>query len=46
MLALALLAAERLASTEIHLFDTRALDRDISGDARTLARWSGAAAGH
>ena len=36
-LALALLAAERLAGTEIHLFDTRALDRDISGDARTLA---------
>lgn len=36
-LALALLAAERLGSTEIHLFDTRALDRDVSGDARTLA---------
>jgi len=36
-LALALLAAERLAHLEIHLFDTRALDRDISGDARTLA---------
>ncbi len=36
-LALALLAAERLPGTEIHLFDTRALDRDISGDARTLA---------
>ncbi|KQW45787.1 MULTISPECIES: FAD-dependent monooxygenase [unclassified Roseateles] len=37
-LALALLAAQRLgASTEIHLFDTRPLDRDVSGDARTLA---------
>lgn len=37
-LALALLAAERLAdTTEIHLFDTRPLERDISGDARTLA---------
>lgn len=37
-LALALLAAERLAdTTEIHLFDTRPLDRDVSGDARTLA---------
>jgi 2-octaprenyl-6-methoxyphenol hydroxylase len=36
-LALALLAAERLPGTEIHLFDTRALDRDVSGDARTLA---------
>ena len=36
-LALALLAAERLADTEIHLYDTRALDRDVSGDARTLA---------
>ena len=36
-LALALLAAQRLAHLEIHLFDTRALDRDISGDARTLA---------
>lgn len=36
-LALALLAAERLAGTEIHLYDTRPLDRDVSGDARTLA---------
>ena len=36
-LALALLAAERLRAPEIHLFDTRPLDRDISGDARTLA---------
>ncbi|WP_457350717.1 FAD-dependent monooxygenase [Roseateles sp. P5_D6] len=36
-LALALLAAERLAGAEIHLFDTRPLDRDVSGDARTLA---------
>lgn len=36
-LALALLAAERLAATEIHLFDTRPLDRDVSSDARTLA---------
>ena len=36
-LALALLAAERLPQASIHLFDTRPLDRDISGDARTLA---------
>ena len=36
-LALALLAAERLPQASIHLFDTRALDRDIAGDARTLA---------
>ncbi len=36
-LALALLAAERLPQAQIHLFDTRPLDRDISGDARTLA---------
>ncbi|PTT88004.1 2-octaprenyl-6-methoxyphenyl hydroxylase, partial [Pelomonas sp. HMWF004] len=36
-LALALLAAERLPQASIHLFDTRALDRDVSGDARTLA---------
>lgn len=36
-LALALLAAQRLAGVEIHLFDTRPLDRDIRGDARTLA---------
>lgn len=36
-LALALLAAQRLAHLEIHLFDTRPLDRDVSGDARTLA---------
>jgi 2-octaprenyl-6-methoxyphenol hydroxylase len=36
-LALALLAAERLAGAEIHLFDIRPLDRDVSADARTLA---------
>ncbi|RZL33812.1 MAG: 2-octaprenyl-6-methoxyphenyl hydroxylase [Rubrivivax sp.] len=36
-LALALLAAERLPAAQIHLFDTRPLDRDVSGDARTLA---------
>lgn len=36
-LALALLAAERLPQAGIHLFDTRPLDRDVSGDARTLA---------
>jgi len=36
-LALALLAAERLPGTEIHLFDTRPPDRDVRGDARTLA---------
>jgi 2-octaprenyl-6-methoxyphenol hydroxylase len=36
-LALALLAAERLPAAQIHLFDTRPLDRDVSSDARTLA---------
>jgi 2-octaprenyl-6-methoxyphenol hydroxylase len=36
-LALALLAAERLPAASLHLFDTRPLDRDVSGDARTLA---------
>lgn len=36
-LALALLAAERLPAAHVHLFDTRPLDRDIRGDARTLA---------
>jgi 2-octaprenyl-6-methoxyphenol hydroxylase len=36
-LALALLAAERLPQANLHLFDTRPLDRDVSGDARTLA---------
>jgi 2-octaprenyl-6-methoxyphenol hydroxylase len=36
-LALALLAAERLPQASLHLFDTRPLDRDVSGDARTLA---------
>ncbi|MDG0861696.1 2-octaprenyl-6-methoxyphenyl hydroxylase [Pelomonas aquatica] len=36
-LALALLAAERLPQARIHLFDTRPLDRDVGGDARTLA---------
>ncbi len=36
-LALALLAARSLPQAEIHLFDTRPLDRDVSGDPRTLA---------
>lgn len=36
-LALALLAAERLPQANLHLFDTRPLDRDVSGDGRTLA---------
>ncbi|RZJ10075.1 MAG: 2-octaprenyl-6-methoxyphenyl hydroxylase [Rubrivivax sp.] len=36
-LALALLAAERLPAAHVNLFDTRPLDRDVSGDARTLA---------
>lgn len=36
-LALALLAAERLRDTEIHLFDSRTLAHDIGRDARTLA---------
>ncbi len=36
-LALALLAADKLPAAEIHLFDTRALAHDVSGDARTLA---------
>lgn len=36
-LALALLAAERLPGAQLHLFDTRALDRDVGADARTLA---------
>ncbi len=36
-LALGLLAAERLPSAEITLYDARPLDRDVSGDGRTLA---------
>ncbi len=36
-LALALLAAERLPQAQITLFDARPLERDISGDPRTLA---------
>jgi len=36
-LALALLAARSLPQAEIHLFDARPLDRDVSGDPRTLA---------
>ena len=36
-LALALLAARGLPSAEITLFDARPVDKDVSGDARTLA---------
>jgi 2-octaprenyl-6-methoxyphenol hydroxylase len=36
-LALALLAAQRLPQAQISLFDARPLERDISGDPRTLA---------
>lgn len=36
-LALALLAARQLPGAQIHLFDARPGDRDVSGDARTLA---------
>lgn len=36
-LTLALLAAEWLPGAQISLFDTRPLDRDISGDPRTIA---------
>ncbi|MFO1218401.1 MAG: FAD-dependent monooxygenase [Burkholderiaceae bacterium] len=36
-LALALLAARRLPGLRITVFDARALDRDLSADARTLA---------
>ena len=36
-LALALLAARRLPSAEISLFDARPADKDVSGDPRTLA---------
>ena len=36
-LALALLAARRLPSAEISLFDARSVDKDVSGDPRTLA---------
>jgi 2-octaprenyl-6-methoxyphenol hydroxylase len=36
-LALALLAARRLPGAQISLFDARPADKDVSGDARTLA---------
>jgi 2-octaprenyl-6-methoxyphenol hydroxylase len=36
-LALALMAAQRLPRARITLFDARALERDVSADARTLA---------
>jgi 2-octaprenyl-6-methoxyphenol hydroxylase len=36
-LTLALLAAERLPQAHITVFDARPLDKDVSGDARTLA---------
>jgi 2-octaprenyl-6-methoxyphenol hydroxylase len=36
-LTLALLAARALPQAEVHLFDARPLDRDVSGDPRTLA---------
>jgi 2-octaprenyl-6-methoxyphenol hydroxylase len=36
-LALALLAARRLPGAQVHLFDARPFDKDVSGDARTLA---------
>ena len=36
-LAVALLAAQRLPQAQISLFDARPLERDISGDPRTLA---------
>jgi 2-octaprenyl-6-methoxyphenol hydroxylase len=36
-LTLALLAAERLPDARITVYDARALDRDVSADARTLA---------
>ena len=36
-LALALLAARQLPGARISLFDARPADRDVSGDARTLA---------
>jgi 2-octaprenyl-6-methoxyphenol hydroxylase len=36
-LALALLAAERLPTAQVHLFDTRTLDHPVGRDARTLA---------
>lgn len=36
-LSLALLAAQRLPKAQISLFDARPLERDISGDPRTLA---------
>ncbi len=36
-LGLALLTAGRLPGAQVHLFDARPLDKDISGDPRTLA---------
>jgi 2-octaprenyl-6-methoxyphenol hydroxylase len=36
-LALALLAARRLPGAQVHLFDARPADKDVSADARTLA---------
>ena len=36
-LSLALLAARALPQAQIHLFDARPLERDVSGDPRTLA---------
>lgn len=36
-LALALLAAQRLPQAQVCLYDSRAADHDLSGDARTLA---------
>jgi 2-octaprenyl-6-methoxyphenol hydroxylase len=36
-LTLALLAAERLPDAQIAVFDARPVDKDVSGDARTLA---------
>jgi 2-octaprenyl-6-methoxyphenol hydroxylase len=36
-LALALLAARRLPGAQVSLFDARPADKDVSGDARTLA---------
>ena len=36
-LGLALLAAQRLPEAQVHLFDARPLDKDISADPRTLA---------
>lgn len=36
-LGLALLVAQRLPEAQVHLFDARPLEKDISGDPRTLA---------